>query len=216
MRPRVKICGIRNILDAKNALKFGADAIGLLVGQKHNAVDFISTKEAKEIIDKLPPFCSSVLVTHMAKAKEIYSIASYVGASNIQLHGDSSVEDVLELKSYLPHVKLIKCLHVVDEGSIDGGQEFFGLVDAILLDTINVDTNQVGGTGLVHDWSISRKIVEACPLPVILAGGLRSDNVQEAVQKVNPFAVDVNSGTKGKNGHKDLLKLQAFIENAKA
>ena len=76
-------------------------------------------------------------------------------------------------------------------------------------------TDQVGGTGQTHDWSISRQIVEQLPIPVILAGGLTPDNVNDAIRHVKPFGVDVNSGTKGADGYKDHARLRRFIESAK-
>jgi phosphoribosylanthranilate isomerase len=212
---RVKVCGIRKIEDALNAVKFGADAVGLLVGQKHSAKDFIDEGTARSIVEKLPPFCSSVLVTHLTDNDKIISLAKFIGTTTIQLHGDSTPEDVMYIRQRLPGVKLIKALHVVDENSIKNGRPYLDVIDAILLDTINVSTDQVGGTGLTHDWNLSREIVLMYGVPVILAGGLNPDNVQQAIKAVNPFGVDANSGTKGLDGFKDINRLKAFIRNAK-
>ena len=178
---RVKVCGIKKLEDALMAVKFGADAIGLLVGQKHSATDFISEGLARLIVEKLPPFCSSVFVTHLQDNDKIISLVKFVGTTTIQLHGDSTPEDVSYIKQHLPGIKVIKSLHVVDEYSIEKGFGFLNDVDAILLDTINIETDQVGGTGITHDWSLSRKIVsDYHPVPVILAGGLKPSNVQQA------------------------------------
>jgi len=147
--------------------------------------------------------------------EEIASLARFIGISTIQLHGDNTVGDALTIKEMLPGIKLIKSLHVTDKNSIQLGRKFLEVVDAILLDTIIIETDQVGGTGITHDWNLSREIVESYNLPVILAGGLNPDNVQQAIQTVKPFAVDANSGTKGSDGFKDVDKLKAFIKNAK-
>ena len=89
-------------------------------------------------------------------------------------------------------------------------------MDGFVLDTINVATDQVGGTGKTHDWSISQKIVTRYPeTPIILAGGLNSENVRSAIEYVHPFGVDVNSGTKGSDGFKDARKMREFILEAK-
>lgn len=212
---KVKICGIKRKEDALAAASYGADAIGLLVGQRHTSNDFIGEETAKEITRSLPPFCSSVLVTHITSISEIVGLTQRIGVTTIQLHGDSTPEDAQEIKRQLPHIKLYKVIHVNDESSIEFGKQFLGVVDAILLDTANKATGQVGGTGLVHDWNISRRIIEMYSKPVILAGGLGPDNVREAIEVVNPFGVDVNSGTKNADGFKDYSKLKQFIEAAK-
>jgi len=213
---KVKICGIKTIEDALKAIEFGADAVGLLVGQKHTSNDFIDKEQAKSIVRALPPFCSSVLVTHLEDNGEIIALAKFVGVTTIQLHGDSTPEDALHIKKELPYIKLTKSLHVIDRNSIELGRKYLKAVDAILLDTVNVSTGQVGGTGITHDWNLSREIVDTYDAPVILAGGLGPDNVKQAVNEVRPFGVDANSGTKGKDGFKDYVKLEAFVRNAKS
>ena len=132
----------------------------------------------------------------------------------IQLHGDTSPAQAAEIGQRLPLAKTYQAIHVVDGQSIGAARQYVGSVDAIVLDTINVATDQVGGTGQTHDWSISRQIAEQLPVPVILAGGLDPDNVK-AIRQVGPYGVDVNSGTKGPGGFKDHAKLKSFIDNAK-
>lgn len=213
---RVKICGIKNIKEAKLAISLGSDAIGLLVGQQHASNDFIDGEQAKKIVNELPPFCSTVLVTHLEENEEIIDLAKYIGVSTIQLHGDSSPESAQYIKKRIPNIKLIKSLHVINETSIEYGRKYLDVIDAILLDTINKETGQVGGTGKTHDWHLSKQIVLSYNKPVILAGGLNTDNIVEAIQAVRPFGVDVNSGTKGENGYRDSIKMYNFIKLAKA
>ena len=212
---RVKICGIKKVEDALKAIEYGADAIGLLVGQTHASKDFISKELAKEIVDSLPPFVSTVMVTHMTDVQTIIDFASFIGVSTIQLHGESNINDIRQIKNELRNVKIVKSIHVVDESSIYTGAEFLGYADAVLLDTMNKGTDQIGGTGITHDWNISKMIVESYKIPIILAGGLNPDNIEEAVNKVKPYAVDVNSGVKGEDGFKDYEKLKKFIQKAK-
>lgn len=212
---KVKICGIKRLEDTLLAISYGADALGFLVGQKHASPDFIEKDIAKSIIAKLPPFCPSVLVTHLENASEITTLASYLGVSTVQLHGDTTPEGAKEIKDKLPYIKIYKAIHVVDEVSIEKGKEYLPYVDAILPDTFNAKTDQVGGTGLTHDWSISREMAKEYDKPLILAGGLNPDNVAEAIKYVRPYAVDANSGTKGIDGYKDPVKLKLFIERAK-
>jgi phosphoribosylanthranilate isomerase len=196
---RVKICGIRTIKDAKLTINCGADAIGLLVGQRHRSDDFISVELAKEICGICPPYVSPVLVTHLESPTEIYQLASKIGVHTIQIHSECQVPEIQALRQMLPFTKLIKNFHVTSNKLIDYVRSFESIVDAIILDTINLEEDRVGGTGMIHDWSLSAKIVQETSLPVILAGGLNPKNVADAIKLVKPYAVDVNSGgfTKG-------------------
>jgi len=212
---KVKICGIKRIEDALKAIEYGADAIGLLVGQTHSSRDFIDEHTAKAIVRQLPPFCSTVLVTHLTNIEEIVKLAEFIGVTTVQLHGNSLPDDILQIKNRVEHIKIVKSLHVINEKSIEEGLKYLSEADAILLDTINIATNQIGGTGLTHDWDLSRQIVDYYKIPAILAGGLNPDNVEKAISKVHPFAVDVNSGVKDPDGFKDYKKLKLFISKAK-
>jgi phosphoribosylanthranilate isomerase len=211
----VKVCGIRRLDDAVAALEYGADELGFLVGQRHQSPDFLDASDAAAIVDALPPNTSSVLVTHLVDPDDIVALATQIGVTTIQLHGDTSPAQAVVIKQHLPNIKIYKAIHVIDTESIDMASQYVNAVDAIVLDTISVATGQVGGTGRIHDWSISRRIVERLPIPVILAGGLNPDNVGDAIRQVKPFGVDVNSGTKGADGYKDHARLQRFIESAK-
>jgi phosphoribosylanthranilate isomerase len=213
----VKICGIRRrIEDALAAIEYGADALGFLVGQEHTSPDFLDASDAGAIVQALPPDVSVVLVTHFVDPDDIIGLAMSINVAAIQLHGDTSPTQAAIIKRRLPHLKTYKAIHVIDTESIDTAMQYISTVDGLVLDTINVSTGQVGGTGQTHDWSISRQIVEQLPIPVILAGGLNPDNVGEAIRHVRPYGVDVNSGTKGSDGYKDHAKLKRFIDNARS
>ncbi len=213
---KVKICGITNLADAKAALYFGADAVGFLIGKVHPSTGFfLNAEEARDIIDHLPPFCSTVLVTHLSRPQEVVRTALEANVNTIQLHGDTTPEEAREIKQKLPNIKLYKVVHVFGEQAIADAKMFEGAVEGIVLDTANRETGQVGGTGKTHDWSISQQLVKSTSLPVILAGGLNPENVNEAISKVRPYAVDVNSGVNNSDGTKDHQKLQSFIERAK-
>ena len=213
---RVKICGITNLEDALAALACGADAVGFLVGQVHPSRSvFISAETAGRIVAKLPPFCSTVLVTHLSKPAAVVRAARTARVTTIQLHGETDPDEVTAVRRRLPQVKVYKAVHVINATAVAEAQRFIGKVDAIVLDTALKETGQVGGTGQPHDWRISRRIVQSVSLPVILAGGLNPANVQEAICLVRPFAVDVNSGVSRPDGTKDLRKLREFIRQAK-
>ena len=213
---RVKICGNKRLEDALEGVKAGAEALGFLVGQVHVSSDFISKEAAREIVEKLPPFISTVLVTHLSDVEEIISLARFTKVSTVQLHGESTVDDIPRLREKLPNLEWYKTIHVEDRSAISLARAWDHRVDAILLDTISKAENKVGGTGKPHDWKISAEIVKSLHIPVILAGGLNPDNVREAITAVQPFAVDVNSGTKGPDGFKDFARLHSFIQNAKS
>jgi phosphoribosylanthranilate isomerase len=212
----VKICGIRRQEDALIAAELGADAIGLLVGQRHNSPDFISATVARDIARALPPSVEAVLVTHVEDVDEIERLLQQSEITAIQLHSEIAPSSVEGLRGQLPRLKIFKSVSVISADSVAYPEAFEQLVDGFVLDSINLATNQAGGTGKTHDWSVSRQIVMRYPeVPIILAGGLNSENVRSAIEYVRPFGVDVNSGTKAADGFKDPRKIEAFIVQAK-
>ena len=211
---KVKICANKNIYDAESSLIAGADIIGLLVGQEHTSNDFIDKEKAKEIVDYVNGRCDVSLVTHLKNADEIISLTKYIGNNIIQLHSNIDEKEVEKIKKELPNVKLVRLIHISKDGEIFSNIERMKYVDYYLLDSFNLETNQVGGTGLTHDWNKSSEIVKKLDKPVFLAGGLNPNNVQKAISIVNPYGVDVNSGCKT-NGIKDRDKVIEFVRNAK-
>ena len=213
---KVKICGIINLHDGMAAITAGADAVGFLVGQVHPSRSvFISADAAGKIIEKLPPFCSTVLVTHLSRPRAVVQAARAARVTTIQLHGETKPDEADAIRRQLPNIKVYKVVHVLGDSTLAETLRFIGKVDGIILDTAVKQTGQVGGTGRPHDWRISRRIVQSLPLPVILAGGLNPSNVREAIRVVRPSAVDVNSGVSRADGTKDLRKLKLFIQRAK-
>ena len=198
------------------AAELGADAIGLLVGQKHNSPDFVSATVARDIARALPPSVEAVLVTHVEDVDEIERLLQQSEITTIQLHSEIAPSSVEGLRGRIPHLKIFKSVSVISADSVAYPEAFKKLVDGFVLDSVNLATNQVGGTGKTHDWSVSRQIVmRYSEVPIILAGGLNSENVRSAIERVRPFGVDVNSGTKAADGFKDPPKMEAFIAQAK-
>jgi len=212
---RVQIAGIKTIEDALMCVKYDCDAIGLLVGKSHNSDDFICVSKAKEIIDALPPFISSVIITHLEDSDEIINILRETNANTVQLHSYIKESEVRKIRETLPYVKILRLIHVSEEGEILNKLDENFIGDCLFLDSINVKTNQFGGTGLTHDWNKSAEIVKQSKLPVILAGGLNPSNVKKAIDIVKPYGVDTNSGCKGRDGYRDEEATKAFIENSK-
>ena len=212
----VKICGIRRREDALIAAELGADAIGLLVGQRHNSPDFISAAVARDIACALPPSAEAVVVTHVEDVDELERLLQQSEITTVQLHSEIAPSSVEGLRGRLPHLKIFKSINIISADSVAYPEAFEQLVDGFVLDSINMATGEVGGTGKTHDWSVSRQIVMRYPdVPMMLAGGLNSENVRSAIEYVRPFGVDVNSGTKAFDGFKDPRKMEAFIVEAK-
>ncbi len=212
---RVQIAGIKTIEDALMCVKYDCDAIGLLVGKSHNSDDFISINKAKEIIEALPPFVSSVIITHLEDGNEIINILKETNANTVQLHSYIKESEVRKIKEAMPYIKILRLMHISEDGKILNELEKDFIGDCLFLDSINTKTNQFGGTGLTHDWNKSAEIVKNSKLPIILAGGLNRHNVAQAINIVKPYGVDTNSGCKANNGYRDEEATKAFIENSK-
>lgn len=214
---KVKICGVTNVEDALASISFGADAVGFLVGRVHSSTSvFLSPEQAAEIVARLPPFCSSVLVTHLSRPEDVLPILKIANVTTLQLHGNTAPQEAIEIKRKIPFLKIYKAIHVFDESALQEGKRYVGCVDGIVLDTAIRATGQVGGTGQTHDWGISKSVVRSSGLPVILAGGLNPENIIDAIRTVQPYGVDVNSGINKPNGTKDHEKLRLFITRAKS
>ena len=212
---RIKICGVRSVADARLADRCGADAVGVLVGQKHTSNDFVTPETAEEICLAVGPFLTPVLVTHLEDEEQILALAKRIPCTAVQLHSDLAPATLRRLRELLWPRKIIGKVSVENESAIDRAIALAGSVDAIVLDSIDRSTSRVGGTGRVHDWSISARIAAASRVPIILAGGLTPANVALAIAKVNPWAVDVNSGVSHPEGGKNEALVRAFIEAAR-
>ena len=212
---RVKICGMRSFSDMQIAVQRGADAIGFLVGQLHSSPDFVPANVAAEISASTPPFVTTVLVTHIENPDTVIALADTVPTAAVQLHSDMTPTVLRTLRSALAPRKLIAKISVEGPSAIERARELDRQVDAILLDSVNRAKDQVGGTGITHDWGISAEIVRQVSTPVILAGGLTPANVRDAIRRVQPWAVDVNSGVRNDAGFKDSGLIRAFVEASK-
>jgi phosphoribosylanthranilate isomerase len=213
---RIKICGIKTEADVDIVIKSGADAAGFLVGQIHTSTDFILPGTAARLSVMLPPFITPVIVTHLTDVASILDIVKKTGITTLQLHGGNSPEDVRKICDALPgNGKIIYAVHIIKSEIVPSLDAYYPFVDAILLDSYNMTTGQVGGTGQIHDWALSARIVKTSTVPVILAGGLNPSNVEEAIKTVNPYGVDANSGLKNPEGGRDPGLCRAFVANAR-
>ena len=212
---KVKICANRSIADAEMSLNAGADVIGILVGQEHTSNDFIDKYTAKEICEFVNNRCDVSLVTHLKNADEIIELTNFIGNNIIQLHSDIVEDEVKKIVKKLPEIQLVRLIHISNEGKICTDYTNMKYADFYLLDSFNLKTNQVGGTGLTHDWNKSRELIKQLDRPTFLAGGLNPENVEIAIKLAKPYGVDVNSGCKNDDGVKDKKKVEQFIYNAK-
>lgn len=212
---KVKICANKSINDVKISIEAGADIIGILVGQEHNSNDFIDKYQAKEIADYARGKCDVSLVTHLRNANDIIELTRFIGNNIIQLQSDIDEFEVEKIVKELPNIKLVRLIHVSRDGEICTDYKKMKYVDFYLLDSFNLSTNQVGGTGLTHDWNKSGELIKKLNKPTFLAGGLNPNNVENAIKHAKPYGVDVNSGCKNDEGIKDKEKVIKFIENAK-
>lgn len=211
--PRVKICGIRSEADLRIAVASGADAVGFISGVTHRSEDALAPKRAAELVVATPPYVSTVLVTHVEHVEEIMELAEMVDADTIQVHGLVSHETLREVFAQSHgRRRITRAVHVAGEESVGEALHVAEACHAVHLDSRTAD--RLGGTGRTHDWSVSRRIVDALAplgLPVILSGGLCPDNVVDAVEAVRPYAVDVNSGVENERGDKDFDQSFQFV-----
>ena len=214
MRPHIKICCIASIDEARLAIDAGASALGL-VSAMPSGPGVIPWERIAEIAAAVPPPIATFLLTCSQDAEEIVAQQRRCGTSVIQLCDRLERGTYADLRRALPGIRLVQVIHVVDEASVEEARAAAPHVDAILLDSGNqsLAVKELGGTGRVHDWTLSARIREAVGVPLFLAGGLRAENVAVAIGAVKPFALDVCSGVRT-NGALDGGKLRAFVEAA--
>lgn len=211
MVPRIKICCISSIEEARIAAEAGASALGL-VGLMPSGPGVISDELIFQIAKTVPLPLATFLLTSETSVIEIIKHHQRTQTNTIQLVDALSRNSYKELREALPGIKLVQVIHVLDEGSVAEAIEISGLVDAILLDSgnPNLPIKELGGTGRIHDWTLSRKIRDSVNVPVFLAGGLNYENIRQAIDTVQPFGIDVCSGVRT-NGKLDKEKLDLFI-----
>jgi phosphoribosylanthranilate isomerase len=208
----VKICCIGSVEEAKLAINAGTSALGL-VGHMPSGPGIIANELIAEIALSVPKNIETFLLTSETKVDEILKHYLKVKTTTIQLVDALTHGSHFEIKEALPNVKIVQVLHVLDEKSIEEAIHISSAVDMILLDSgnPNLKTKQLGGTGRVHNWEISKKIVENVKIPVFLAGGLNPSNALTAIQTVKPYGLDLCSGVRT-NGKLDAQKLTSFFQ----
>jgi phosphoribosylanthranilate isomerase len=208
---RIKICCISSVDEARLAISYGADALGL-VGKMPSGPGPIADEEIATIAKIIHPPIASFLLTSEQSSKKIIEHIKRTHTSTVQIVDELSEGHYDEIRIALPHLRMVQVIHVGSKESIEQALNIQQHVDAILLDSGNpkAQIKTLGGTGNIHDWKISKELVQAVKVPVFLAGGLHPGNVKEAIDIVKPFGVDVCSGVRT-NGKLDEVKLKNFI-----
>jgi phosphoribosylanthranilate isomerase len=214
MSPRIKICCISSIEEAKTAIEYGASAIGL-VARMPSGPGPISDELIKQIAATVPPPVATFLLTSETSVEMIIKHHLRTNTNTIQIVDALAKGSYSDLRNALPAVKIVQVIHVIDEKSVAEAIEISGKVDALLLDSgnPNLKVKVLGGTGKVHNWQLSRQIRDNSECPVFLAGGLNAENVRMAIDSVQPFGIDLCNGVRT-DGLLDVIKLKKFMSEA--
>ena|SRR5689334_18397950 len=213
-RPRVKICCISGAEEASLAVRYGASALGL-VSSMPSGPGVIPDNLIAAIAATVPPGVATFLLTSAQDAETIIAQQRHAGVNTLQICDRLTGGSYEDIREALPGIRLVQVIHVTGPESLDEARMVATQVDAILLDSGNqsLAVKELGGTGRVHDWTVSRAIRAAIDIPLYLAGGLNAGNVAEAIDAVGPFALDICSGVRT-DGWLDEAKLGAFMRAA--
>jgi phosphoribosylanthranilate isomerase len=198
MRTRAKICGITRRQDADSAAESGADAIGLVFYPPSPRA--VTIAQAKQIVAALPPFVSVVALFVDPEPQQVSQCLDALAVDIIQFHGNESPAFCEQYDK--PYIKAVRMRTDTELQSL---AQQYASARGLLLDSYQPGVP--GGTGKTFDWSLIAEIDK----PVILAGGLHADNVQQAIRQVRPFAVDVSGGVESEKGIKSHDKISAFM-----
>lgn len=211
MVPKVKICCISSVEEARLAIAHGAAALGL-VATMPSGPGPIPDNLILKIARTVPPPIATFMLTSETDAQAIIAHHTRTLTNTIQIVDELTAGSYDEIRTAIPSVKLVQVIHVMDEGSVEEAIRISTQVDALLLDSGNPKAaiKELGGTGRTHNWQLSRKIVERTRVPVFLAGGIHAGNVQQAISEVGPFGIDLCSSVRT-DGKLDPVKLESFF-----
>jgi phosphoribosylanthranilate isomerase len=210
--PVIKICCIADVDEARAAVAAGAGVLGL-VSAMPSGPGVIDDATISAVAAAIPLPTETFLLTSRTRADSIAKQHAAARTTALQLVDHVPHADLRRLRTLCPGTKLVQVIHVTGEASVDEAVAVAPFVDAILLDSGNpaLAVKELGGTGRVHDWRLSRRIREAvAPLPLFLAGGLNVGNVAAAIEQVQPYGLDLCSSVRT-NGRLDTAKLAAFV-----
>lgn len=218
-RPRIKVCCIASVEEAWVAVRHGASALGLVSPMPGvGGPGVIAMERVAEIAARVPPGVASVLLTPAQDAATVVEQQRLSRVNTVQLVHEVPLAELAKMREALPGIGIIQVIHVNGPAAVDEALAAARHAHALLLDSGNPKApgTPLGGTGRVHDWEVSRRIREAAPVPVWLAGGLNPGNVAEAVRRVRPFGLDVCTGLRDAAGALLPDRLEAFVSAAHA
>lgn len=209
---KIKICCITSQAEADLAIRHGAHALGL-VSAMPTGPGVIPEPRIAEIVAQVPTSIDTFLLTSAVDPDTLAAQQARTGTNTLQLCDRVPSATLGALRRRLPRLRLVQVIHVTGPEAVEQALEVAPLVDAVLLDSGQPDApvKELGGTGRIHDWALSREIVSRVPVPVYLAGGLSPENVADAIRAVQPFGIDVCSGVR-RAGRLDAGRLQAFFD----
>lgn len=212
MFPKVKICCIGSVDEAHMAIGFGAAALGL-VAKMPSGPGSISDQLIANITATVPPPIATFMLTSETTADGIIAHHYRTKTNTIQIVDALQTGTYKAVKLALPAIKIVQVIHIINEASIEEALRISEEVDALLLDSGNPNllVKELGGTGKTHNWYLSKQIVAQCKKPVFLAGGLKPENVRQAMDTVRPYGLDVCSGVRT-NKQLDAHKIEAFFK----
>ncbi len=209
--PRIKICCIGSLAEARLAIRYGASALGL-VSAMPSGPGVIPETLISEIASRVPPPVATFLLASSQDAAEIIAQQRRCRTNTLQLCDRLPFDAYPKLRQALPGIALVQVVHVTGLESLAEARAVAAQVDALLLDSgnQNLPVKELGGTGRTHNWRYSRRICATVDVPVFLAGGLHAGNVSQAIKDVSPFGLDLCSGVRT-DGRLDEAKLQSFF-----
>ena len=213
-RVRIKVCCISSVDEALTAIQLGADALGF-VSHMPSGPGVIDEGRIHDIAIRVPPSIATFLLTSHQDTDAIIDQQRRCRVNTLQLVDALPDGSYARLRKALPGVSLVQVLHVRNESVIQEARAIQQLVDGLLLDSGRPDLamKELGGTGRVHNWAISHRLIQASTVPVFLAGGLTHQNAAQAIGATYPFGLDVCSGVRT-DGRLDPDKLSAFMTAA--
>ena len=213
--PRVQVAGVSSLDEARFCHGVEVDAVGFTLELPSGVHDGLTRARAAEIVHGMPQGILPVVITYLTRAREAIDLAKEVQAGAVQFHGGMPRDEIRLFRQNCPHVRTIGRVTVSGADAIEEAMAFRPpLWDAIILDSRDANNGSIGATGLTHDWSVSALIVQVASVPVILAGGLRPENVAEAIRTVGPAGVDAHTGLEEPDGTRSFAKIEAFTRSA--
>lgn len=214
----IQIAGVKDLAEARMMAAAGVTHLGFPLRLTFHRED-LSDIEAASVISQLEPPVQTVPITYLNEADSIAGLCRKLGVQIVQLHGDIAESEIVRLRNSAPDLAVIKSLIVKGnnrEELIEMVSRFEPIVDAFITDSWDPETGACGATGRVHDWTVSRLLVDCSSKPLILAGGLGPENVRQAILQVHPAGVDAHTGVEGHDGCKDERLVRLFVSEAMA